>query len=87
MQKKFTYDNFSRDRANLAAACGGIIFFLLFLPYNLVYAFEEDMTLATKIIAVSEILLAYLFFGVVCFLMHLRLVYFFTQKFRSDVRI
>jgi len=42
-----------RDRANLAAACGGIIFFLLFLPYNLVFAFEDQMTLATKIIAVS----------------------------------
>nr|CAB3219608.1 ATP-binding cassette sub-family A member 1-like [Phallusia mammillata] len=39
------------SKANLAAACGGIIYFLLYIPYNMVIAWDDEMTLATKIVA------------------------------------
>lgn len=42
-------------RANLAAACGGIIYFVLYIPYNMAYAFEDEMTQSQKILAVSYI--------------------------------
>ena len=34
--------------ANLAAACGGIMFFFLYMPYNLCAIFQQNMTLAAK---------------------------------------
>ena len=40
-------------RANLAAACGGIIFFVTYLPYVVVRWFEQYMTTGQKAIAVS----------------------------------
>lgn len=42
-------------RANLAAACGGIIFFVTYLPYVVVRWFEQYMTTGQKAIAVSLI--------------------------------
>nr|XP_026691296.1 ATP-binding cassette sub-family A member 1-like [Ciona intestinalis] len=39
------------SRANLAAACGGIIYFVLYIPYNMAYAWEDRMTLSTKLVA------------------------------------
>lgn len=40
-------------RANLAAACGGIIYFTLYLPYVLCVAWEDYVGLSAKVIAVS----------------------------------
>lgn len=40
-------------RANLAAACGGIIYFTLYLPYVLCVAWEDYVGLPAKVIAVS----------------------------------
>ena len=34
--------------ANLSAACGGILFFLLYLPYNICAIFNGNMNLAMK---------------------------------------
>ena len=39
-------------RANLAAACGGIIFFVTYLPYVLVRWYEQFMTAGDKAAAV-----------------------------------
>ncbi|XP_019618294.1 PREDICTED: ATP-binding cassette sub-family A member 1-like [Branchiostoma belcheri] len=36
------------SRANLAAACGGIIYFVLYLPYTLIIVWEDRMTDGTK---------------------------------------
>lgn len=41
------------SRANLAAACGGIIYFTLYLPYVLCVAWEDYVHLPAKVIAVS----------------------------------
>lgn len=40
-------------RANLAAACGGIIYFTLYLPYVLCVAWEDYIGFGTKLFAVS----------------------------------
>lgn len=40
-------------RANLAAACGGIIYFTLYLPYVLCVAWQDYVGFAAKVIAVS----------------------------------
>lgn len=40
-------------RANLAAACGGIIYFTLYLPYVLCVAWEDYIGFRTKVFAVS----------------------------------
>ncbi|PFX16944.1 ATP-binding cassette sub-family A member 1 [Stylophora pistillata] len=50
-------------RANLAAACGGIIFFVTYLPYVVVRWFEQYMTTGQKAIAS---LLSTTSFGVCC---------------------
>jgi len=42
-------------RANLAAACGGIIFFFTYLPYVLVRWYEQFMTTGEKAVAVRMI--------------------------------
>lgn len=39
-------------RANLAAACGGIIYFTLYLPYVLCVAWEDYIGFASKVVAV-----------------------------------
>ena len=41
------------SRANVAAACGGIIYFITYLPYTLVTMYEEFMTVPEKGVAVS----------------------------------
>ena len=41
------------SRANLAAACGGIIYFCTYLPYPLCTRFEEYMRIQEKLLAVS----------------------------------
>lgn len=47
------------SRANLAAACGGIVYFTLYLPYVLCVAWQDHINFSIKIFAVSldEILL------------------------------
>ncbi|KAL9951119.1 hypothetical protein ACROYT_G043723 [Oculina patagonica] len=50
-------------RANLAAACGGIIFFVTYLPYVLVRWYEQFMTTGQKAVAS---LLSTTSFGVCC---------------------
>ncbi len=40
-------------RANLAAACGGIIYFTLYLPYVLCVAWQDYVGFSAKVIAVS----------------------------------
>ncbi|GAA6107815.1 phospholipid-transporting ATPase ABCA1 isoform X1, partial [Tachysurus ichikawai] len=37
------------SRANLAAACGGLIYFLLYLPHVLCYAWRDVMTFRAKL--------------------------------------
>jgi ATP-binding cassette subfamily A (ABC1) protein 1 len=41
------------SRANVAAACGGIIFFVTYLPYSLVRWYESFMTTSQKAVSVS----------------------------------
>ena len=40
-------------RANVAAACGGIFFFVTYLPYVVVRWYEQFMTTGQKAAAVS----------------------------------
>ena len=40
-------------RANIAAAAGGIIFFILYLPYSFMVVWEESLHPQAKIISVS----------------------------------
>lgn len=42
------------SRANLAAACGGIIYFTLYLPYVLCVAWQDYVDFSIKIFAVSN---------------------------------
>lgn len=42
------------SRANLAAACGGIIYFTLYLPYVLCEAWQNEIQLSHKVFAVSK---------------------------------
>lgn len=46
------------SRANLAAACGGIIYFMLYLPYVLCVAWQDYVGFSLKIFAVSDSLSA-----------------------------
>ena len=41
------------DRANIAAAAGGIIFFMLYLPYSFMVVWEESLHPQAKILSVS----------------------------------
>jgi ATP-binding cassette subfamily A (ABC1) protein 1 len=41
------------SKANLAAAAGGIIFFVLYLPYGFIVLWEEKMSALLKALAVS----------------------------------
>ncbi|XP_076353530.1 phospholipid-transporting ATPase ABCA1-like isoform X1 [Tachypleus tridentatus] len=51
------------SKANIAAAAGGIVFFILYLPYNFVVLWEEELTVHVKT-AVS--LLSNVAFGLGC---------------------
>lgn len=44
------------SRANLAAACGGIIYFTLYLPYVLCVAWEDYVGFGSKVVAVSDLM-------------------------------
>lgn len=41
------------SKANLAAACGGLIYFALYLPYVLCYAWSDVMGFPAKVAVVS----------------------------------
>lgn len=41
------------SKANLAAACGGLIYFVLYLPHVLCYAWRDVMGLQAKVAVVS----------------------------------
>lgn len=41
------------SKANLAAACGGLIYFVLYLPYVLCYAWSDVMGFPAKVAVVS----------------------------------
>lgn len=41
------------SRANLAAACGGIVYFTLYLPYVLCVAWQDYVSFSLKIFAVN----------------------------------
>ena len=41
------------SRANLAAACGGIVYFTLYLPYVLCVAWQDYVSFSLKTFAVS----------------------------------
>ena len=41
------------SKANLAAACGGLIYFLLYLPHILCYAWRDVMGFGAKVAVVS----------------------------------
>ena len=43
------------SRANVAAAAGGIIFFMLYLPYSFMVVWEESLDPNAKIASVSKI--------------------------------
>ena len=42
------------SKANISAACGGIIYFFTYLPYSLTVWFEDQMTYSYKILAVRS---------------------------------
>lgn len=42
------------SRANLAAACGGIIYFILYLPYVLCVAWQDYVSFSIKVFVVSK---------------------------------
>lgn len=42
------------SRANLATACGGIIYFTLYLPYVLCVAWQDYVSFSLKMFAVSH---------------------------------
>ena len=41
------------SKANLAAACGGLIYFLLYLPHVLCFAWSDVMAFQAKVVVVS----------------------------------
>ena len=45
------------SKANLAAACGGILYFLLYLPYTLLLRWEDYMNFSHKAASVSHLLI------------------------------
>ena len=44
------------SKANISAACGGIIYLFTYLPYPITYWFEEQMTFSDKGAVVSTLL-------------------------------
>uniref|UniRef100_A0A7N6F6P8 P-type phospholipid transporter n=1 Tax=Anabas testudineus TaxID=64144 RepID=A0A7N6F6P8_ANATE len=53
------------SKANLAAACGGLIYFVLYLPHVLCYAWRDVMSFRAKV-AVVSLLLSCVAFGYGC---------------------
>lgn len=45
------------SRANLAAACGGIIYFTLYLPYVLCVAWQDYVGFGAKVVVVSSVVI------------------------------
>ena len=43
------------SKANLAAVCGGFIYFVLFLPYTQLIQWEEYLSTAQKSVAVGRL--------------------------------
>ena len=41
-------------RANIAAAAGGIIFFMLYLPYSFMVVWEESLNPNAKVVSVMN---------------------------------
>lgn len=50
------------SKANLAAACGGLIYFVLYLPHVLCYAWRDVMSFRAKVAVVSPSLAQTFFF-------------------------
>jgi hypothetical protein len=42
------------NKANLAAVCGGFIYFVLYLPYTQLVQWEDDISTIERILAVSD---------------------------------
>ena len=42
------------SKANISAACGGIIYFFTYLPYSLTVWFENEMTYSYRMLAVRD---------------------------------
>lgn len=42
------------SKANLAAACGGLIYFLLYMPHILCYAWQEVLGFPVKVVVVGH---------------------------------
>lgn len=52
------------SKANLAAACGGLIYFVLYLPHVLCYAWRDVMSFRAKVAVVSPSLAQTRFFNI-----------------------
>lgn len=52
------------SKANLAAACGGLIYFVLYLPHVLCYAWKDVMGFRAKVAVVSPSLALTCFFNI-----------------------
>ena len=50
------------SKANLAAACGGLLYFVLYLPYVLCYAWRDSMRFGAKVAVVSAFYLLLIYF-------------------------
>lgn len=51
------------SKANLAAACSGVLYFTLYLPHIVCFVWQDRMTVNLKILAVSLSLIIW-YFGV-----------------------
>jgi len=47
------------SKANLAAACSGVIYFTLYLPHIICFIWQDRMTVNLKILAVSFLLITW----------------------------
>ena len=65
------------SKANIAAACGGIIYFFTYLPYSLTIWFEDQMNYSHKALAVS--------ISIVCFVVWIALKCFNSCWFSKYV--
>lgn len=50
------------SKANLAAACGGLIYFGLYLPYVLCVAWRDHLNTKHRVLAVSEMIIGYYYY-------------------------
>ena len=51
------------SKANLAAACAGLVYFVLYLPYVLCYAWKDSMRFGAKVAVVSAFTVGFGAFG------------------------